>query len=161
MRWLYQVLQDSIITAAQLLIQQNYLHRMGLQIPMLKLKQTSISNVHNTHWSVVTNVGCEMALLQDKVVVGHDIGCDLWVLWYQYPLADVWDTALHYRAGQCQELGLLQVQIGTCKGDALALDCENWICKSREGWRSSYGVVCLLWMRSGRLRTTGLYNLRS
>ena len=39
----------------------------------------------------------------------------------------------------CQELGLPQllkvpkVQIGTCKGDALALDCENWICKSRGG----------------------------
>ena len=55
-------------------------------------------------------------------------------------MADVRDTDLHHYVGQCQKLWLpqllllrLQVQIGTCKRNALALDGENWICKSRGG----------------------------
>lgn len=35
-------------------------------------------------------------MLKDKVVVCHDIGCDMRVLRYQYISADVQDTALYY-----------------------------------------------------------------
>jgi len=47
-----------------------------------------------------------------------------------------------------------KVQIGTCKGDALALDCENRICKSRGGQQKQ------LLGRVSVVRTTGSYNLR-
>ena len=47
-----------------------------------------------------------IALLKDKVVVCHDIGCDMRVLRYQYISAVVQDTALYYCVGWCQELGL-------------------------------------------------------
>ena len=47
-----------------------------------------------------------IALLKDKVVVDHNVGCDLRILDYSHPSADVRDTAFHYRVQRCRELGL-------------------------------------------------------
>jgi hypothetical protein len=41
------------------------------------------------------------------VIVGHDIQHDFQALQYQHPLKLVRDSALHYRADRCHELGLV------------------------------------------------------
>ena len=47
-----------------------------------------------------------ITLLKDEVVVGHNVGCDLRILDYSHPPADVRNTAFHYRVQHCRELGL-------------------------------------------------------
>ena len=61
-------LNDSIISAAQKLMLQHFPHMSGLQPPTLQQAWdfdvhredfVQILHVHNSHWSVVSNVGCE------------------------------------------------------------------------------------------------------
>ena len=60
-------LNDNIISAAQLLMLQHFPHMSGLQPPTLQQTQSfdvhrgefvQILHVHNSHWCVVSNIGC-------------------------------------------------------------------------------------------------------
>ena len=66
-------LDDKIITAAQLLIKQQYPRMVGLQPPVLQQTLTfpvyrgefvQLLNIRDTHWCVVTNVGCEEGVVK-------------------------------------------------------------------------------------------------
>jgi hypothetical protein len=61
-------LNDSIISAAQMLMLQHFPHMSGLQPPTLQQawafdvhrgEFVQILHIHNSHWCVVSNIGCE------------------------------------------------------------------------------------------------------
>ena len=71
-------MNDNIVTAAQLLIQQKYPQYKGLQSPILGetlafdvhpdgVKFVQVLNVHQSHWITVTSIGCDTSDHQVKV----------------------------------------------------------------------------------------------